>query len=118
MQAANSVGSLTSIPRQLAATTGDTSRLAELSPICSRIAFNSRRVFSSTFVPTYGSLPAMLTALAAPPGVRSGSEPSKRSQGYSIGVSLRSECILVNIYPAPLDVVLTRMHFDRGKGVQ
>jgi hypothetical protein len=49
-------------------TTGDTSRLAELSPICSRIAFNSRKVFSSTFVPTYGSLPHMLTVLVTAPG--------------------------------------------------
>jgi hypothetical protein len=39
----------------------------------------------------------------------SGPEPSRRNQGDSIGVSLRSVCVLANIYAAPLDVVLTSM---------
>ena len=39
----------------------------------------------------------------------SGLEPSRRNQGNSIGVSLRSACVLANIYAAPLDVVLVRM---------
>src|SRR5918997_2025554 len=45
----------------------------------------------------------------------SGLEPSRRNQGNSIGVSLRSACVLANIYAAPLDVVLTSMHRTGGR---
>src|SRR5918997_2116394 len=45
----------------------------------------------------------------------SGPEPSRRNQGDSIGVSLRSVCVLANIYAALLDVVLTLMHRAGGR---